>query len=288
MPLPAGGRLASLSLAALVTVAGLIAVGPAGLAQDNSSGSEEPKSAYGPYSGGRTGTDDAYHPPESGGAAENPPYRPGGAYREDDNYRRYEDDRSANTGPRQEGGAGYGEPYHTPGANEGPDGGPPPREDGFSQNEIIQAGGRFFGSVSKGLASVVEYSFRKSGRPNGYILGEDAGGAFVAGLRYGEGTLYTRDAGTHRVFWQGPSIGYDFGGEGSKTMVLVYNLHDPDQIYERYAGVQGSAYLIGGVGIQYQTRGNVTLAPIRSGIGLRLGANIGYLKYTRSPTWNPF
>ena len=276
MPLPSGGRLASLSLAVLAMVTGLIAVSPTGRAQDD---------AYSPSDNGAAPADDAYHPPER-----TPPYRPDGAYREDDNYRRYEDDRSANTGPRQEGGggAGYGEPYRPPGAHEGPDGGPPPREDGYSQNEIVQAGGRFFGSVSKGLASVVEYSFRKSGRPNGYILGEDAGGAFVAGLRYGEGTLYTRDAGTHRVFWQGPSIGYDFGGEGSKTMVLVYNLRDPDQIYERYAGVQGSAYLVGGVGILYQTHGNVTLAPIRSGIGLRLGANVGYLKYTRSPTWNPF
>ena len=93
--------------------------------------------------------------------------------------------------------------------------------------------------MSKGLASVVEYAFQKSGRPNGYILGSDAGGAFVAGLRYGEGTLYTRDAGAHRVFWQGPSIGYDFGGEGSKTMVLVYNLRDPSQIYERLCGRTG-------------------------------------------------
>jgi len=276
MPLPSGGRLASLSLAVLVMLIGLIAVSPTGRAQDDS---------YSPSDNGVGRADDAYQPPERA-----PPYRPGGAYQEGDNYRRYEDDRSATTDPRERGGgAGYGEPYHPPGAYEGsPEGGPPPREDGFSQNEIIAAGGRFFGSVSKGLASVVEYSFRKSGRPNGYILGEDAGGAFVAGLRYGEGTLYTRDAGTHRVFWQGPSIGYDFGGEGSKTMVLVYNLRDPDQIYERYAGVQGSAYLVGGVGIQYQTHGNVTLAPIRSGIGLRLGANVGYLKYTRSPTWNPF
>ena len=142
--------------------------------------------------------------------------------------------------------------------------------------------------MSEGLASVVEYAFQKSGRPNGYILGEDAGGAFVAGLRYGEGTLYTKDAGVHKVYWQGPSIGYDFGGEGSKTMVLVYNLRDPRDIYERYAGVQGSAYIVGGVGIQFQAHGNVTLAPIRSGIGLRLGANVGYLKYTREPTWNPF
>ena len=159
---------------------------------------------------------------------------------------------------------------------------------GYSQNEIIEAGRHFFGSVSRGLASVVEYAFSKSGRPNGYILGEDAGGAFIAGLRYGEGTLYTKDAGAHKVYWEGPSIGYDFGGEGSKTMVLVYNLREPWEIYNRYAGVQGSAYFVGGVGIQFQTHGNVTLAPIRAGIGLRLGANVGYLKYTREPTWNPF
>ena len=152
----------------------------------------------------------------------------------------------------------------------------------------MHAGHGFFGSVSKGLASVVEYVFQKAGRPNGYILGEDAGGAFIAGLRYGEGTLYTKDAGVHKVFWQGPSIGYDFGAEGSKTMVLVYNLRDPSQIYHRFGGVQGSAYLIGGVGVQFQKYGDVSLAPIRSGIGLRLGANIGYLKYTRAPTWNPF
>ncbi|MEW5962443.1 MAG: DUF1134 domain-containing protein [Pseudomonadota bacterium] len=158
----------------------------------------------------------------------------------------------------------------------------------FSQSEIMQAGHGFFGSISQGLASVVEYAFQKAGRPNGYILGEDAGGAFVAGLRYGEGTLYTKDAGTHKVYWQGPSVGYDFGGEGSKTMVLVYNLRDPSDIYERYGGVQGSAYLVGGVSIQFQKNGDVTLAPIRSGVGLRLGANVGYLKYTRAPTWNPF
>jgi hypothetical protein len=152
----------------------------------------------------------------------------------------------------------------------------------------LNAGHRFFGSVSQGLASVVEYAFQKQGRPNGYILGEDAGGAFVAGLRYGEGVLYTKDAGSHKVFWQGPSVGYDFGAEGSKVMVLVYRLRDPSDIYHRFGGVQGSAYVVGGVGIQFQQYGDVVLAPIRSGIGLRLGANVGYLKYTRYPTWNPF
>ena len=139
-----------------------------------------------------------------------------------------------------------------------------------------------------GLARVIEYSFSRAGRPNGYILGEEAGGAIVAGLRYGEGVLYTKDAGRHRVYWQGPSIGYDFGAEGSKTMILVYNLRDVSEIYNMYGGVGGSAYLIGGVGITFQKRDHVTLAPIRSGLGLRIGANVGYLKYTRRPTWNPF
>ncbi|MDX2288111.1 MAG: EipA family protein [Hyphomicrobiaceae bacterium] len=166
-----------------------------------------------------------------------------------------------------------------------------PRNSGpatYEQGEIARAGHSFFGSVSKGLASAIEYTFKNVGRPNGYVLGEDAGGAIVAGLRFGEGTLYTRDAGEHRVYWQGPTIGYDFGAEGSKVMVLVYNLSDPADIYERFGGVQGAAYLIGGVSVQLQKHGNVTLALIRSGVGVRLGANVGYLKYTRSPTWNPF
>ena len=158
----------------------------------------------------------------------------------------------------------------------------------FSVDEIKGAGHRFFGEVSMDLARVIEYAFQRAGRPNGYILGEEAGGAFIAGLRYGEGTLYTKDAGNHRVFWQGPSVGYDFGAEGSKTMVLVYDLYSPSEIFNTYPGVDGSAYFIGGVGITFLARNHVRLAPIRSGVGLRLGANIGYLKYTRQPTWNPF
>lgn len=158
----------------------------------------------------------------------------------------------------------------------------------FSMEEINETGHRFFGKVSMGFARVVEYSFQRAGRPNGYILGEELGGAFVAGLRYGEGTLYTKDAGEHRVFWQGPSLGYDFGAEGSKTMVLVYDLRSPGEIYNDFAGVDGSAYFIGGVGVTFLSGDHIVLAPIRSGVGLRLGANIGYLKYTREPTWNPF
>ena len=171
----------------------------------------------------------------------------------------------------------------------GPPSVPPAQDEGtFSSEEIRATGHKFFGQVSKGLARVIEYAFSTSGRPNGYILGEEAGGAFIAGLRYGEGTLYTKDAGSHKVFWQGPSIGYDFGAEGSKTMVLVYNLRGVDELYRTFGGVDGSAYFIGGVGLTYQKSDHVTLAPIRSGVGLRLGANVGYLKYTRRPTWNPF
>jgi hypothetical protein len=169
----------------------------------------------------------------------------------------------------------------------------PPRErydeeEEYTSDEIIAAGHRFFGTVTEGLARVVEYAFSRQGYPNGYILGEEAGGAFVAGLRYGEGVLYTKHLGRHKVFWQGPSIGYDFGAEGSKTMILVYDIQHPAEIYHRFGGVDGSAYFVGGVGITFQRHGEVVLAPIRSGVGLRLGANVGYLKYTREPTWNPF
>lgn len=158
----------------------------------------------------------------------------------------------------------------------------------YSSNEILDAGHRFFGGVSRGLAQVVEKAFSQWGLPNGYILGEEASGAFVAGLRYGEGTLYTKNAGDLRVFWQGPSLGFDAGGDGARTMMLVYNLPATEAIYERFAGIDGSAYFIGGFGMTALTANNVVLVPIRSGVGLRLGANIGYLKFTPKPTWNPF
>jgi len=191
-------------------------------------------------------------------------------------------------------GAGSAQPYPRSGALQQPyQSAPPPGQQAqggntFSSDEILATGHTFFGRVSTGLARVIEYAFSKSGRPNGYILGEEAGGAIIAGLRYGEGMLHTKDAGRHKVFWQGPSIGYDFGAEASKTMVLVYNLRSLDDLYGTFGGIDGSAYFIGGVGLTYQKRDHVTLAPIRSGVGLRLGANVGYLKYTRRPTWNPF
>jgi hypothetical protein len=157
----------------------------------------------------------------------------------------------------------------------------------YSSNEILDAGHRFFGGVSRGLAEVVEKAFSQWGLPNGYVLGQEASGAFVVGLRYGEGTLYTKNAGDLKVYWQGPSVGFDTGGEGARTMMLVYNLPDTRAIYERFAGIDGSAYFIGGFGMTALTANNVVLVPIRSGVGLRLGANIGYLKFTPQATWNP-
>ncbi len=158
----------------------------------------------------------------------------------------------------------------------------------YSSDELIDTGHRFFGALSKGMAKTVEYTFQRAGRPNGYILGEEGSGAIVAGLRYGEGTLYTKNAGIHRSYWQGPSIGWDFGGEGSRTMMLVYNLNSVQDLYRYYGGVNGSAYAIAGLGVSFFANRRVILAPIRSGVGARLGVNAGYLKLTARPTWNPF
>jgi hypothetical protein len=158
----------------------------------------------------------------------------------------------------------------------------------YASDELVNAGHRFFGNVSRELASVIEKAVSQWGLPNGYILGEEGGGAFVAGLRYGEGTLYTKNAGDLRVYWQGPSLGLDWGGDGARTMVLVYNLPATNAIYQRFAGIAGSAYLVGGFGMTALTANNIVLVPIRSGIGLRLGANVGYLKFTPRATWNPF
>jgi hypothetical protein len=158
----------------------------------------------------------------------------------------------------------------------------------YSSNEIVDAGHRFFGGVSRGLAMVLEKAFSQWGQPNGYVLGEEAGGAFVGGLRYGDGTLYTKNAGDLRVFWQGPSVGFDAGADGARTMMLVYNLPRTEAIFDRFGGINGSAYFIGGFGMTALTANNVVLVPIRSGVGFRLGANLGYLKFTERPTWNPF
>ena len=164
----------------------------------------------------------------------------------------------------------------------------PPSSNQFSPNEIIDAGHHFFGGVSRGLASIVEKAGNQWGQPNGYILGEEAGGAFVGGLRYGDGTLYTKNAGDVRVYWQGPSLGFDAGADGARTMMLVYNLPRTEAIFERFGGIAGAAYFIGGLGMTALTANDIVVVPIRTGVGLRLGANLGYLKFTSHPTWNPF
>jgi len=158
----------------------------------------------------------------------------------------------------------------------------------YGPDELVGAGHKFFGNVSRGLASIIERAVSQWGLPNGYVLGEEGSGAFVAGLRYGEGTLYTKNAGDLRVYWQGPSVGFDWGGDGARTMTLVYNLPSTNAIYQRFAGIDGSAYIVGGFGMTALTANGIVLVPIRSGIGLRLGANIGYLKFTPRATWNPF
>ena len=160
--------------------------------------------------------------------------------------------------------------------------------DTYKEDEIVKEAGDFFGSVSKGLADAVHSVFEKYGEPNAYIKGEEAGGAFVIGLRYGQGTLVMKKGGSQKVYWQGPSAGWDFGGDAVKAFTLVYNLPDGETIYQRFPGVEGSAYLVGGIGVNYQQRGDVILAPMRAGVGLRLGASVGYLKYTKSREWLPF
>ena len=120
------------------------------------------------------------------------------------------------------------------------------------------------------------------------MLGEEGSGALIGGLTYGEGTLYTKNAGDHKVFWQGPSLGWDFGGNGARMMMLVYNLDDVSNLYDRFAGVAGSAYVVAGLGFNVMKNGDVLLVPVRTGVGARLGVNIGYLKLTEAPTWNPF
>lgn len=158
----------------------------------------------------------------------------------------------------------------------------------YTSQEIVNAGHGFFGSTAGGLAKLVEKAFQQYGLPNGYILGQEASGAFIGGLTYGEGSLYTKNAGQHNVFWQGPSIGWDYGGDGNRTMVLVYNLESVDGLYGRFGGVSGSAFVIAGLGMTVMQRNGTIMVPIRTGVGARLGVNIGYLKMTQKPTWNPF
>jgi hypothetical protein len=158
----------------------------------------------------------------------------------------------------------------------------------YTQDETMAAAKNFFGGTTEGLAKAVEKVFSDNGRPNAYIVGQEGSGAVILGLRYGEGTLYYKGGGSMKVYWQGPSVGWDFGGNASKVFTLVYNLHWTRDLFQRFPGVDGSLYLVAGVGLNYQRANNITLAPIRTGVGLRAGANVGYLSYTEKKTWIPF
>jgi hypothetical protein len=158
----------------------------------------------------------------------------------------------------------------------------------FTKDETLQAANDFFGGATQGLAKAIEKAFGELGRPNAYIQGNEGSGAVIVGLRYGTGVLYYKGGGAMRVFWQGPSVGFDFGGNASKVFTLVYNLHWTRDLFQRFPGVDGSLYVVAGVGINYQRSNGITLAPIRTGVGLRAGASVGYTLYERERTINPF
>jgi len=160
--------------------------------------------------------------------------------------------------------------------------------DKYTQDEILTATKGFFGDTSKDLATIIEKVFKDQGEPNAYITGEEAAGAIAVGVRYGNGWLHRKTAGNMRLFWQGPSLGFDLGANASKVFTLVYNIGESGQIFQRYPGVEGTIYVVGGFGVNYQQRGNVILAPIRTGVGLRGGVNIGYLHYSRQQETLPF
>jgi hypothetical protein len=157
----------------------------------------------------------------------------------------------------------------------------------YDQGTISHDVTEFFGSTTEGLAKVIEKAFAENGRPNGFIKGEEASAAITVGVRYGNGTLTLKSGGSRKVYWTGPSIGFDLGANASKVFILVYHLNKADDIFKRYGGVDGSLYYVGGAGINYQRRGSVVLAPIRLGVGLRAGASVGYMNYTKTKTWVP-
>ena len=161
-------------------------------------------------------------------------------------------------------------------------------DDTYSKNEIVNKVAGFFGVAAKTAAEIVEHVFADLGRPNAYITGDEGSGAIGVGLRYGKGTMYRKNFKNQRVYWQGPSIGFDVGGNASKCFTLVYQIRRQEEIYQRFPGVEGSAYFVGGLGVNYQRSGRISLAPIRAGVGFRTGVNVGYLSYTRERDILPF
>lgn len=158
----------------------------------------------------------------------------------------------------------------------------------YQEDDLIGAAEGVFGKGAQGLGKLIEDILKKQGRPNGYIVGREGGGALVVGLRYGSGTLNHKVEGQRPVYWTGPSIGFDAGANAGSTFVLVYNLYDTEDIYKRFPSGEGVAYLVGGFNASYLRRGDVVLIPIRVGAGLRLGANVGYMKFSKKQRWLPF
>lgn len=182
-------------------------------------------------------------------------------------------------------------PAPMPRSGMAPDGMPPAnpeRDRTYHKDDLIGAAEGVFGTGAKGLAQILQDILKKQGEPNGYIVGREAGGAFAVGLRYGSGTMYHKVEGQLPVYWTGPSIGFDAGANASKTFVLVYNLYNSDDLFHRFGAGEGQAYMVGGFNVSYMRRGDVVLIPVRMGVGLRLGINGGYMKFSRKQNWLPF
>jgi len=158
----------------------------------------------------------------------------------------------------------------------------------YHQEDVISAAEGVFGKGAEGLAKMIESILKDQGEPNAYIAGREAGGAIGLGLRYGSGTLFHKVEGNQPIYWTGPSLGFDIGGNGAKTFMLVYNLYDTNDIFKRFPGGEGAVYVVGGFNASYQRRGDIVVIPIRLGIGWRLGANVGYLKFSRKSQILPF
>lgn len=160
--------------------------------------------------------------------------------------------------------------------------------DTYGEDDLIGAAEGVFGKGAEGLARMIEDLLEKQGKPNAYIVGREAGGAFIVGARYGSGTLHHKVEGTQPVYWTGPSIGFDAGANAANTFVLVYNLHDSEDLFKRFPAGEGQAYFVGGLHASYLRWGDVVLIPIRMGAGLRLGVNAGYMKFSKKQRWLPF
>jgi hypothetical protein len=160
--------------------------------------------------------------------------------------------------------------------------------DPYAEDTIVREAEAFFGRGAQGLADVLNRIFRDNGPPDGYIKGEEGGGAVGVGLRYGRGTLYLKDGTSMRVYWRGPSIGIDFGGSAAKTFVLIYRLPTVNSLFQRFGGVEGSLYYVGGIGMNYNRSDDIVLAPVRFGVGWRQGINVGYLHLSPERSWIPF